>query len=128
VGRLQSNHEEADTKIILDAVDASEDDVTELLIHSPDTDVLVLAIRRHPEMYPDISFVTASGKSRRTIKLKPTVEELGPAKTAQQELIILEALREKEKRLVGKNSLIRMSLVLELYPIWVHKRSQTKKL
>ena len=125
MGHLQSNHEETDTKIILHGVDASEDDVTELLIHSPDTDVLVLAIRRYPEMYPDI---TASGKSRRTIKLNPTVEALGPAKTAQQELIIQEALREKEKRLVGKNSLIRMSVSLELYPIWAHKRSQTKKL
>ena len=70
VGHLQSNHEEADTKIILRAVDTSEDDVTELLIHSPDTGVLVLAIRRYPEKYPDISFVTASGKSRLTIKLK----------------------------------------------------------
>ena len=77
-------------------------------------------------MYPDTSFVTGSGKSRRTIKLKPTVEALGPAKTTQQELIIQEALREKEKRLVGKNSLIRMSLALELYPIWVHKRSRRR--
>jgi len=59
--------------------------------------------------------------------LKPTVEALGPAKTAQQELIIQEALREKEKRLVGENSKMRTSLGLELYPIWVHKRSQRKK-
>ena len=58
VGHLQSNHEEADTKIILHAVDASDDDVTELSIHSPDTDAIVLAIRRYPEMYPDTSFVT----------------------------------------------------------------------
>ena len=57
VGHLQCNHGEADTKIILPTVDATDDDVTELSIHSADTDVLVLAIRRYPEMCPDTSFV-----------------------------------------------------------------------
>ena len=50
VGYLQCNHEEADTKIILDAVDATDEDVTELSIHLADTNVLVLAIRRYPDM------------------------------------------------------------------------------
>ena len=82
VGHLQCNHEEADTKIILHAVDATDDDVTEISIHSPDTDVLVVAIRRYPEMCPDTSFVTGSGTRRRTIKLKPIIDAFGPAKTA----------------------------------------------
>ena len=46
VGHFQSNHEEAETKIILHAVDTLDDEVTELSIHSPDTDVLILAIKR----------------------------------------------------------------------------------
>jgi len=81
MGHLQCNLEEADTKIILHAVDATDDDVTEISIHSAGTDVLVLAIRRYPEMCPDKSFVTGSGTRRRTI-IKPIVKALGPAKTA----------------------------------------------
>ena len=44
---LQSDNEEADTKIILHALDAIAERATgpELSIYSPDTDVLVLAIR-----------------------------------------------------------------------------------
>ena len=41
---------------------ASEDEVTELSIHSSDTDVLFLAIRRYLEVYPDMSFVTGQEK------------------------------------------------------------------
>jgi len=43
VGHLQSNQEEADTKIILHALDATANGATQLQIHSPDTDVFVLA-------------------------------------------------------------------------------------
>ena len=50
--------------------------------NSPDTDVLVLAIRRYPEMCPNTSFVTESATTRRTIKLQLIVEALGSAKTA----------------------------------------------
>ncbi|XP_068707421.1 zinc finger protein 721-like [Montipora foliosa] len=59
MGHLQSDHKEADTRMILHALDATNDGATKLSIHSPDTDVLVLAIRRYSEM-----------------------EALGPAKTA----------------------------------------------
>ena len=50
---LQRDHEEADTKSILHglhALDETADNATELSIYFPDTDVLVLAIRRYPEM------------------------------------------------------------------------------
>ena len=50
----QSNHEEADTKMILHALDASADGVTHFSIHSLDTDVLDQAIRRYPEMCTNI--------------------------------------------------------------------------
>ena len=64
MGHLQSNQEEADTKIILHALDATTDGVTELHIHSQDTDVLVLAIRRYPELCVNTSFVKGRGESR----------------------------------------------------------------
>ena len=75
-------NEEADTKILLHALDATADGATELTIHSPDTDVLVLAIRRYSEMCPNTSFVTGRGANHRSIKLQPMVEALAcPAKT-----------------------------------------------
>ena len=69
MGHLQSNQVEADTKIILHALDATTDGVTELRIHSPDTDVLVLAIRRYPELCVNTSFVTGRGESHGVIDL-----------------------------------------------------------
>ena len=50
VSHLQSDHEEAVTKIILHVLDATADTATELSIYSSDTDV-----RRYPEMYPNTS-------------------------------------------------------------------------
>ena len=44
VGHLQSNQEEADTKMILHDLDATANGATQLQIRSPDTDVFVLAI------------------------------------------------------------------------------------
>ena len=82
VSHVQSDHKEADTKIIFHALDATADGATELSIYSPDTDVLVLAIRSYPEVCPNTSFVTGSATTCRTIKLQPLVEALGSAKTA----------------------------------------------
>lgn len=48
VAHLQSNQEEADTKMILHALDATANGATQLQIHSSNTDVLVLALRRYP--------------------------------------------------------------------------------
>ena len=50
VAHLQSNQEEADTKMILHALDATANGASQLQIHSPDTDVFVLALRRYPEL------------------------------------------------------------------------------
>ena len=79
---LQSNQEEADTKMILHAADATSDGAMEIHIHSPDTDVFVLALRRYPELCADASFVTGKGRNRRAIKLQPIVQALGEARTA----------------------------------------------
>ena len=45
MGHLQSGHEELDLKMILHALNTIGDDAADLTIHSPDCDILVLAIR-----------------------------------------------------------------------------------
>lgn len=57
VGHLQSNQEKADTKMILHSLDATANGATQLEIHSPDTDVFVLALRRYPELSNKTLFV-----------------------------------------------------------------------
>ena len=82
VRHLRSTQEEADTKIILHALDASAQGATQLSIYSPDTDVLVLALRRYPDLCSNPCFVTGTGSSRRVINLKSIADALGPTKTA----------------------------------------------
>ena len=79
---LQSNQEEADTKIILHAVDATARGATELRIHFPDTDVFILALRRYSCLCKNTSFVIGTGRNHREIKLQPIVRALGPEKVA----------------------------------------------
>ena len=43
MNQIQSDQEEADTKMLLHALDATANGATELYIHSPDKDVLVLS-------------------------------------------------------------------------------------
>ena len=50
VNHLQWDHEEVDIKTWLHALDATVTGATELYIHSPDTNVLVLPLRRYPEL------------------------------------------------------------------------------
>ena len=82
VVHLQSNQEEADTKTILHALDATANGATQLQIHSPDTDVFVLALRRYPELCENTLFVTGRGQHHHLIELKPIAETLGPEKIA----------------------------------------------
>ena len=79
---LKSDQEEADTKIVLHALDATANGATEIRIHSPDTDVFILALRRYPDRCQNTVFVTGKGDTYRTIKLQPIVRALGPLKTA----------------------------------------------
>ena len=82
VGHLQSNQGEADTKMILHALDATADGATQLQIHSPDTDVFVLAPRRYPELCENTLFVTGRGQHLRVIVLRSIVQTVGQEKTA----------------------------------------------
>jgi hypothetical protein len=79
--RLRSTHEEADTKLILHAVDAAQRGATRIRIFSPDTDVLVLAIRRVPMLPENTAFVTM-GTIKREIFLQPIFDSLGPKRAA----------------------------------------------
>ena len=58
----QSNQEEADTKLLLHALDASANGATILTIHSLDTDVFVLSLRCFPELCQNTYFVTGTGQ------------------------------------------------------------------
>ena len=54
--------EEADTKLLLHAVDATVSGATRIDIVSPDTDVFVLALRRHADLCEDTRLVTSRGQ------------------------------------------------------------------
>ena len=82
MGHLRSNQEEADTKILLHAVDAVSRGASGINIHSPDTDVLVLAVRRYPLLCQSTTFVTGRGQKHRSIPLKPIYDALAPMKAA----------------------------------------------
>ena len=55
---------------------------TEINIHSPDTDVFILALRRYSELCSEVGFVTGTGQRRRVMKLKLITQVLGSAKVA----------------------------------------------
>ena len=76
---LRSKQEEADTKMLVHAVDSANHGAREINIHSPDTDVFILSLRRYLELCEDTNFVTGTGQRRRVIKLKPIVRMLGGA-------------------------------------------------
>ena len=78
---LQSNQEEAHTKLILHALDATANGASTLEIHSTDTDVFVLSLR-YPELCRNTYFLTGTGQRRRRISLMPIFQSLGAAKAA----------------------------------------------
>ena len=55
---LHSSQKEADTKLLLRALDATASDAIRIRIRSPDTDVFVLSLRRYLELCEDTAFVT----------------------------------------------------------------------
>ena len=79
---LKSDQEEADKKTVLHALDSTADGATKTRIHSSDTDVFNLALRRYPELCQNTVFVTGKGDTYRIIKFQPMVLALGPIKTA----------------------------------------------
>ena len=82
VSRLGSCQEEADTKMILHAMDATMHGTIEINIFSPDTDVFILLLRRYPELCQNLNFITGIGQRHRVINLRPIVQALGETKIA----------------------------------------------
>ena len=76
------DHEEADTLIVLHALDASNSNrqVDSLHVISPDTDVFLLLINKYPQLCPSTVFITWRSQTRRQIPLQDIHEELGEEK------------------------------------------------
>ena len=79
---LDSNQEEANTKLLLHAVDATVSGAPRIVIVSPDTDVFVLALRRHADLCEDTRVMTGRGQRHRKIPLCSIVRAFGPARIA----------------------------------------------
>ena len=76
VPELQSDHEEADTRILLHAKHALHDH-DNVVIRSPDTDVFVLAVDHKCSINASLYFVTGTGNNCRIIDINKIQEELG---------------------------------------------------
>lgn len=80
VSDLFSDHEEADTRLLLHAIHAVRDSTT-VVIKSPDTDVFVLSLAAAHEIpAADLLFLTGSGDNRRIICISKLAETLGKEK------------------------------------------------
>lgn len=77
---LKSSQEEADTKMILHAVHIRNQNIDSVHICSPDTDVLVLAIRRCP-LLPKTTFFLKIGQKKRFINVNEIFNKLGEKKS-----------------------------------------------
>ena len=77
VEHLTRTQEEADTRMVLHAIDATERGATSLSIQSPDTDVLVLALWKFTSLCDQTSVVVGTGAKRRSILLLPLYKTLG---------------------------------------------------
>ena len=64
---LKSDHEEADTKIVLHVLDAITNGATEIRTHSPGTDIddSILFLSRYPDLCQNTVFVTGKGQNHR---------------------------------------------------------------
>ena len=75
VDHLHSNHEEADTLLILHAISASRL-MSNVHIMTPDTDVFVLALQKLHLMSNKVSMLVGTGSTRRLVKLQPIHQAL----------------------------------------------------
>lgn len=78
---LQTTQEEADTKILLHAAFVAQKGINTLHIYSPDSDVMILALRRYPLLPPDTGIYLGQGM-KRFVSLRPIYDALGPLKAS----------------------------------------------
>lgn len=72
---LESNHEEADTRLLLHSKHASESN-DKIIVKSPDTDVFVLCVAMQSAIQKDMLFMTGTGSNFRVIPIKQIVDSL----------------------------------------------------
>lgn len=72
---LESDHEEADTRLIAHAYHASKLGMS-VLICSPDTDVYILSIV-HSSKFDNLKFLTGCGERKRIVNVKTMATDLG---------------------------------------------------
>ncbi|KAK3734787.1 hypothetical protein QZH41_007919 [Actinostola sp. cb2023] len=77
VQHLDSSQEEADTRMLLHAIDATERGATSICIQSPDTDVLVLALWKYTSFCEETTLIVGTGAKRRSIPLGPLHNAVG---------------------------------------------------
>ena len=79
----EHSHEEADTLIPLHVLDASNSNVCDIDVHSPDTDVLIylMDLMSNNSLPGKLHFVTGKGKSERTIDIRERCRAVGNEKS-----------------------------------------------
>lgn len=76
---LRSDHEEADTRLLLHANDASDAGYDHVIIRSPDTDVAVIAMSLQDRIKAHLYFATGVKDKSRLLSIKTLCGLLGPA-------------------------------------------------
>jgi len=76
-----STQEEADTLMILHAVEVAAS-VATVHVYTQDTDVLLFALRRVPQLGRNSALIMGTGECRRTVLLQPIYDALEPTKAA----------------------------------------------
>ena len=102
VAHLRSTQEEVDTKILLHAVVPAAHGATKFNIHSPDTAVFILSLRRYPQLCHETNFITGTGQRHRVIKLQPIVPSLSTHKIATLLAILALSGADNTGSLAGK--------------------------
>jgi len=77
---MRSDHEEADTRLVLHAKIASQHHEN-VIIWSPDTDVAVIGISHCSSIPAQVFFATGSGKNQRLVCLSEIADQLGDEKS-----------------------------------------------
>ena len=70
---LDSNHEEADTRLLLHAKHASQNH-EKIVINSPDTDVFIIAMSKSLEIDAHLYFITGTKEKRRIIDIEAVAD------------------------------------------------------
>ncbi len=89
VSSLQSNHEEADTRLLLHAKHATAT-YDRVIIKSPDTDVFILSIAMQHTIHKEVFFMTGTGNRCRCIPVTTISSNLWMFHNAYQDSMHLQ--------------------------------------